>query len=310
MNLTNQTQVTYFIIRGISDAPNIQVAIFSLILLMYLVTLGGNITIVLAVCTESQLHTPMYFFLCNLSILDISFSTLTLHKLLISFISGDNTVSVTACMAQMYIFTSLVCDELWILTAMSYDRYVAICKPLHYSTIMKFDICSIVATACWMLGFLESLPNIVLISKFTCYKSKEINHFFCDVVPLIKLSCNDTSLADFCIFFSGLFMSTFPFLLTFISYVFIIHAIFRIRSKAGKHKAFYTCSSHLTVVFLLYLTLGCQYLRPVSSETLDSNKRFSLFNTAVVPMLNPIIYSLKNEDVKAVVRQSWCLKAK
>ncbi|XP_056397341.1 olfactory receptor 8D1-like [Hyla sarda] len=305
MNAENHTSLTFFIIKGISDVPNLQIPIFLLVLLIYLITIGGNMTILLLVCVDHQLHTPMYFFLCNLSILDISSSTVTLHKILISFLSGDKTVSIQSCLTQMFIFTSLVCNELLILTAMSYDRYVAICNPLQYSTIMSRCVCSALAVACWVLGFVESLPHIILISRFTCYKSKEINHFFCDIVPLVKLSCNDTSLSDFLMFICGLFLSTFPFILTFIPYIFIIHTIKSISFTTGKHKAFYTCSSHLTVVILLYVTLVCQYLRPASMDTLESNKLFSLFNTAAVPMLNPLIYSLKNKDVKSALKRRW-----
>ncbi|XP_073454047.1 olfactory receptor 8D1-like [Aquarana catesbeiana] len=305
MYLTNQTMLTYFIIKGISEASSLQVPIFLLVLLIYLVILGGNATILTLVCLNTQLQTPMYFFLCNLSILDISSSTVTLHKILFSFLSGDNTVSVKACMAQMFIFTSLVCNELLILTAMSYDRYVAVCNPLRYSTVMSRRVCGILSGICWVLGFLESLPHVILISRFTCYKSKEINHFFCDIVPLIKLSCSDSSLSDFLIFICGLFLATFPFILTFIPYVFIIHTIQNIRSQIGKRKAFYTCSSHLTVVILLYVTLVCQYLRPASMNTIESNKVFSLFNTAAVPLLNPLIYSLKNKDVKSALKHCW-----
>ncbi|KAM5145995.1 olfactory receptor 8D1-like [Mantella aurantiaca] len=305
MHSTNQTMLTYFIIKGISEASNLQVPIFLLVLLIYLVTLGGNATILTLVCLDPQLQTPMYFFLCNLSILDISSSTVTLHKILVRFLSGDNTVSVKACMTQMFIFTSLVCNELLILTAMSYDRYVAICNPLRYSTVMSRRVCGVLSAVSWGLGFIESLPHIILISRFTCYKSKVINHFFCDIVPLIKLSCDDTSLSDFLIFICGLFLATFPFLLTFIPYVSIIRTIHNIRSHTGKRKAFYTCSSHLTVVILLYVTLVCQYLRPASTDNMESNKVFSLFNTAAVPMLNPLIYSLKNKEVKSALKRCW-----
>ncbi|KAM8952802.1 olfactory receptor 8D1-like [Pelodytes ibericus] len=305
MDLTNQTTLSYFIVRGISDAPELQVPIFLLVLLIYLLTLGGNMTILLLVCLTPKLHTPMYFFLCNLSIMDISSSTVTLHKILFIFMSGDHTVDFHACMTQMFIFTSLVCNELLLLTAMSYDRYVAICSPLHYSTVMSRRRCFLLSFLCWLLGFLESIPHVAVISQFTCYTSKEINHFFCDIVPLIKLSCNDTSLSDLLMFSCGLFLSTFPFLFTFIPYVFIIATVLKIRSATGKRKAFYTCSSHFTVVVLLYLTLVCQYLRPVSQESLEANKLFSLFNTAAVPMLNPLIYSLKNKDVKAALRRRW-----
>ncbi|XP_069800139.1 olfactory receptor 8D1-like [Dendropsophus ebraccatus] len=303
MNSANHTALTFFIIKGISDVPSLHITIFFVVLLIYLLTIGGNMTILLLVCVDTQLHTPMYFFLCNLSILDMSSSTVTLHKILISFLSGDKMVSYQSCLAQMFMFTSLVCNELLILTAMSYDRYVAICNPLRYSAIMSRGLCSALAVVCWALGFVESLPHLILISRFTCYKSKEINHFFCDIVPLVKLSCNNTSLSEFLIFICGLFLSTFPFLLTFIPYIFIILNIVSISSTIGKHKAFYTCSSHLTVVILLYVTLVCQYLRPASMDTLESNKLFSLFNTAAVPMLNPLIYSLKNKDVKAALRR-------
>ncbi|XP_068103982.1 olfactory receptor 8D1-like [Hyperolius riggenbachi] len=305
MNLTDQTVLTFFVIKGISDAPSLQLPIFLLVLFIYVITVCGNGTILFIVSQQPQLHTPMYFLLCNLSVLDISYSTVTLHKILVSFVSGDKTVSVNACRAQMFIFTSLVCNELLILTAMSYDRYVAICNPLHYSTIMSRSVCGILSSVCWMLGFLESMPHIILISRFTCYKSKVIDHFFCDIVPLLNLSCNDTSLSKFLMFICGLFLATFPFFLTFIPYVFIIRNIMRIPLKTGKYKAFYTCSSHLTVVVLLYVTLVCQYLRPASVETLESNKLFSLFNTAAVPLLNPLIYSLKNQDVKSALKRSW-----
>ncbi|XP_063794635.1 olfactory receptor 8D1-like [Pseudophryne corroboree] len=303
MNVTNETMTTYFIIRGISDVPVLQLPIFLLVLLIYLLTLGGNKTILLLVCLEPQLHTPMYFFLCNLSIMDISYSTVSLHKVLISFLTGDKTVSVPGCMSQMFIFTSLVCNELLILTAMSYDRYVAICNPLRYSAVMSPGVCAVLAGACWTLGFVASIPNTIVISRFTCYKTKEINHFFCDLVPLVKLSCNDNSLSEFLMFICGLFFATIPFLLTFIPYVFIVQTILNIRT--GKQKAFYTCSSHITVVILLYLTLIYQYMRPASKDTLDSNKFSSLFNTAAVPMLNPLIYSLKNKDVKSALRRRW-----
>ncbi|XP_063794634.1 olfactory receptor 8D1-like [Pseudophryne corroboree] len=303
MNVRNQTMITYFIMRGISDVPMLQLPIFLLVLIIYLFTLAGNMTILLLVWLDPQLHTPMYFFLSNLSIMDMSYSTVTLHKILISFLTGDKTVSVPACMSQMFVFTSLVCNELLILTAMSYDRYVAICNPLRYSAVMSPGVCAVLAGACWALGFLESLPHIILISRFTCYKTKEINHFFCDIVPLVKLSCNDTSLSEFLMFICGLFLATIPFFLTFIPYAFIIQTILRIRS--GKQKAFYTCSSHITMVILLYLTLIYQYMRPASKDTLESNKLFSLFNTAAVPMLNPLIYSLKNKDVKSALRRRW-----
>ncbi|XP_075422767.1 olfactory receptor 6C1-like [Ascaphus truei] len=307
MEQTNQTTVTYFIIKGISDLPELQAPIFLLVLLIYLITLCGNMTILLLVCLVHHLHTPMYFFLCNLSIIDISCMTVSLHRVLVSFISGDNTVSFLTCMTQMYMFSSLESNELLILTAMSYDRYVAICNPLHYPLVMSRNVCALLAIASWVLSFLEIIPFVVILSGFSCYRSNKINHFFCDIVPLMKLSCSDTSNLEILIFTEGIFLLNFtPLLLTFISYVFIIISILKIRSNTGRRKVFYTCSSHLTLVIFLYVTLLCQYLSPPSTDTFASNKLLSLFNTAAVPMLNPLIYSLKNKDVKSALR--WSLK--
>ncbi|KAM3912232.1 olfactory receptor 6C1-like [Leptodactylus fuscus] len=304
MNGNNVSAPTYFIITGISDNPLLQFLVFLLVLLIYLATLGGNLTILLLVCLDHHLHTPMYFFLANLSVLDISCSTITLHKILTSFILGDNTISVLECHVQIFVFLSLTCDELLVLAAMGYDRYVAICNPLHYHLVMNLQRCVCLACFCWVFGFLESLPTFIGILKVTCYESNRINHFFCDLVPVLKLSCSDTSFLQIYILTVGAFLSGLtPFVLTFISYVFIISTILSIRSSSGRRKAFYTCSSHLTVVLCLYATLISQYLRPTSSINLGSSKFFSLFNAAAVPLLNPLIYSLKNKDVKDAVRR-------
>ncbi|OCT66139.1 hypothetical protein XELAEV_18042394mg [Xenopus laevis] len=300
----NLTKPTYFFINGISDLAYLQVPIFLLVLFIYLFTLVGNMLILILVCLDAQLHTPMYFFLAHLSILDMSCSTITLNKQLAIFITGDHTISLLTCFAQLYIFSCLECVELLILTAMGYDRFVAICRPLHYPTIMNRSTCANFAILCWLLGFLEVIPYIVLLSNYTCYRSNVINHFFCDLVPLIKLSCNDTTALEHLMLIEGsLLLSFLPFLLTFISYMFIIYTILQMQSRNGRSKAFYTCSSHLTVVILLYVTLICQYLRPSTTDYADFNKLFSLFNTAAVPILNPLIYSLKNKQVKSALKR-------
>ncbi|XP_075042061.1 olfactory receptor 8G17-like [Mixophyes fleayi] len=300
---TNQTVITYFIIKGITDVPELQAPIFLLVLLIYLLTLGGNMTILLVIFLDHHLHTPMYFFLGNLSIVDLSSTNITLHKVLLIFIAGDNTVSYHACITQMYFFASLLGHELLILTAMSYDRYVAICKPLRYHMIMNHRNCAILLTSCYVMGFVQVIASIVIFTGFSCYTSNEINHFFCDMIPLMKITCNDTSVLEIVFLIQGIFVITLiPFLLTFISYIFIIFAILRIHSDSGKRKAFYTCSSHLSVVILLYVTLVSQYLTPTSDDTLNTKKLFSLLNTAAVPLLNPLIYSLKNRDVMSAVR--------
>ncbi|KAM4642004.1 olfactory receptor 5V1-like [Discoglossus pictus] len=295
---------TYFIIKGISEIPKLQTPIFLLVVLIYLFSVGGNMTIFLLICLDPKLHTPMYFFLANLSVIDTSFTTVALHNVFLSFISGDKKMSLLGCMAQVYIVFSLTGNEVLLLAAMSYDRYVAICNPLRYSMVMNHRMCVLLATLCWVLGFIDMAPQLSALSRFSCFTSNIINHFFCDIVALIKLSCSDTSLLELLILTEGSLLGGFtPFVLTFIPYIFIILSIMKIRSNTGRRKAFYTCSSHLTVVTLLYVTLACQYLRPISMDTLNSNKLLSLFNTAAVPMVNPLIYSLKNKDVKSALKR-------
>ncbi|XP_073457009.1 olfactory receptor 5AR1-like [Aquarana catesbeiana] len=300
----NHTFIDYFIMKGISDDPLLQLLIFLVVLIIYLITLSGNLTILIA-CRDPQLHTAMYFFLGNLSLVDISCTTVSQHKIFIHFITGHKMVSFFACMAQMYMFGSLQILELVILTAMSYDRYVAICKPLHYHIIMNPRTCVLLAAFCWLFAFMEVLPPFRVVYSFSCYITNEINHFFCDIVPLTQITCDDTRLVEtlFLIEVLGPMMFI-PFLLTFASYVFIIASILKIRSSSGRLKAFYTCSSHLTVVILLYTMLFSQYLSPSLGTNLDAKKVFALFNTAAVPMLNPLIYSLKNKDVNAALMRS------
>ncbi|XP_068103841.1 olfactory receptor 6C74-like [Hyperolius riggenbachi] len=302
MTMANITMVTYFILKGILDIPELQVLFFLLVLLTYLITLGGNTTILLLVWLDSHLHTPMYFFLCNLSVLNLCSTTVTLHKVFVMFVTGDNVVYYTDCMAQVFLFSWFSSNEFLLLTAMSYDRYVAICRSLHYSNLMKSRVCAALAIFCWSFGLLQTLPVMAILWQVSCYTSNIIKHVFCDTVLLMNLSCSDTSTLELLILIEGALLSTFtPFLLTFISYYFIITTIMRIKSSTGRSKAFYTCSSHLAVVTLLYASIVCQYLIP--SNTFKSKKLFSLLNTALVPMLNPFIYSLKNKDVKSAVQR-------
>ncbi|KAM4612455.1 olfactory receptor 6C1-like [Discoglossus pictus] len=294
--------VTYFILMGISNHPSLQAPIFFLILIMYLLTLGGNTTILVLVYTDHHLHTPMYFFLGNLSLMDMSSSTITLHKILSTFIFMDNTISLYACRKHIFLYMSMISAEVFLLAAMSYDRYVAICKPLHYPVIMNHTVCALLATICWMLGFLVITPHLILLSQLWCYRSNIVNHFFCDIVPVLNLSCNDTSAIEILTLSEGFSVGVAPFLLTFTSYMFIINNILKIRSSTGRIKAFYTCSSHLTVVIIFYGAIFLQYLKPSSNNNLDFKKYIALFNTAVVPLINPVIYSLKNSDVKSAFR--------
>ncbi|KAM4021073.1 olfactory receptor 8D1-like [Anomaloglossus baeobatrachus] len=303
VNLQNQTSQDHFIIVGLSSDPNLQVPAFLLVLVIYVLTFGGNLTILLLVCLDHHLHTPMYFFLANLSIVDMFSTFITLHRELINFILRVKDIHFVSCMIQMYIFAGLTCNELLILMVMSYDRHVAISNSLRYHAVMNQKVCTTLVIMCWVLGFLQVLPIVVVLSSFTCYRSNVVNHFFCDPLSLKKLLCGYSYYLELSIYVNGVFDATCPFLLTFLPYGFIMATILKIRSSAGRRKTFYTCSSHLKVVVLLYTTLVFQYLRPHSMINLDSNKLFSLFNTAGVPMLNPLIYSLKNKDVKTALER-------
>ncbi|XP_069800198.1 olfactory receptor 5B12-like [Dendropsophus ebraccatus] len=297
----NQT-VTYFIIKGISDVPELQAPIFVLVLIIFVTSLVGNLSLFLLVCLDSHLHTPMYFFLANLSIVDMTSSSVNLHKILLTFITGDNTVSYLACMVQFYIFASLTAHEAFILIAMSYDRYVAICRPLNYKVFMNFKICLLLASFCWIFGFIQYIPFIWFTSRISCFSTNIIDHFCCELVPLMEIACSDVTILKTLANTQGLMLYfVIPFLLILTSYIFIIRSIIQISSSIGRRKAFYTCSSHLTVTMLLYTTFIFQYHIP--SNSLGSKKMFSLFNMAIVPMLNPFIYSLKNKDVKIAVKR-------
>ncbi|KAM4696233.1 olfactory receptor 5AR1-like [Rhinophrynus dorsalis] len=301
-NQHNVTVMEYFVLVGISNFRQMQAIIFILVLFIYLITLGGNVTILFLIFTDPRLHKPMYFFLCNLSCLDIMYTTVTQHRIFFTFISGDKNITFQDCFTQLYFFMSLVAIELLILTAMSYDRYVAICNPLHYHIVMNHKVCIVLATLCWVLGFLEAVPFIYIVYGFSCYKCRVINHFFCDILALMKIFCSDTSLLEHTLLTVAAFSDFTPFLLTIISYVCIIRTILKIQSVTGRKKTFYTCSSHLTVVILFYLTISSLYLRPASMFSLDSEKWLALLYTAIVPMLNPLIYSLKNKDVKSALK--------
>ncbi|XP_056397372.1 olfactory receptor 5B12-like [Hyla sarda] len=297
----NQTMI-YLIIKGISDDPELQAPIFVLVLLIYLVVLVGNMSLLLLVCLDSHLHTPMYFFLANLSIVDMMSPTVTLHKILLTFITGDNMVPYIPCLLQFYIFASLTSHELYILTAMSYDRYVAICRPLNYNIIMNFKICLLLVSFCWIFGFIQIIPFVWFVYKISCFSTNVIDHFCCDLVPIMEIACSDITILEILSNTEGLMVYiAIPLILILSSYIFIIRSIMKIRSSIGRRKAFYTCSSHLTVIMLLYTTLTFQYLTP--SNVSGSKKLFSLFNMAIVPMLNPFIYSLKNKDIKTAFKR-------
>ncbi|KAE8589903.1 hypothetical protein XENTR_v10017826 [Xenopus tropicalis] len=299
MTSASKENVSGFIIQGFSDTPELHISLFVLFLGIYLIILLGNLIIFLVISCNPHLHTPMYIFLLNLSLIDISFMSTVLPNLLHILLTQQNNISFLGCMAQMYLFGSMVGSEYFLLTAMAYDRYVAICDPLHYIARMSRKHCAGLITAAFTVGFGESVGLIVLIPKLSYCASRLINHFFCDVAALLKLSCSSTFSVELVMYIEGTFLFFNSFLLTLISYIFIISAILKIQSSEGRQKAFSTCASHLACVITLYGTAFCLYMRPTTSYSLKRDKYFSLLYIALGPVLNPLIYTLKNREFQS-----------
>ncbi|XP_030050876.1 olfactory receptor 1361-like [Microcaecilia unicolor] len=299
----NKTSVTEFILLGFSDHPHLQLFISVTVFLIFLMSVLGNLMFLMLVCADSHLQKPMYFFLSNLSFLDICNTSVTLSTLLHSLLTGEKLISFSLCMAQLYFFICFTSIEFFLLAVMAYDRYVAICNPLRYMLVMNRKVCVLLASSSWVIGFMDSVPHVFLTSQFSFCKGNEINHFYCDFTVLMKLSCSDILTLEIVLFTEGVILAVIPSVLTLTSYVHIISTILKIQSAKGRHKAFSTCSSHLTVVLLFYGTLMSVYMRPASMYSPDQDKLFSLLYTALIPMLNPIIYSMRNEEVKKALRK-------
>ncbi|XP_048372543.1 olfactory receptor 5V1-like [Sphaerodactylus townsendi] len=291
----NQTVVTIFILLGFGDLPQLQILFFLVFLVIYLMTMTENILIVLLIIGDHRLHTPMYFYLGNLSFMEICYASTVIPRILASLQTGDKTISVIGCLAQLYSFGTLAATECYLLAVMSYDRYIAICKPLYYSVLMNARISIQLAIYCWGSGLLGSTVVIALISNWSFCKANEIDHFFCDFPPLRKLACSDTSLAEIALTVVTSIISVFPTTLTLTSYICIINAILRIPTNTGKQKAFSTCSSHLIIVTIFYGSLFAVYLVPSSTNL---NKIVSVFYSLLIPLFNPLIYTLRNKEVK------------
>uniref|UniRef100_A0A8D2L4B5 Olfactory receptor n=1 Tax=Varanus komodoensis TaxID=61221 RepID=A0A8D2L4B5_VARKO len=307
IGLKNQTHITEFILLGFGEHQLLKIPLFLLFLLIYIVTMAGNILIILLVFTDQQLHTPMYFFLGrNLSFLEICYTSTIMPRMLASFLTGYQAISIVGCMVQLYSFGTLVATECYLLAVMSYDRYIAICKPLHYPVLMNARISIQLVTCSWACGLLGSTVVIILTFNLTFCKSNGINHFFCDFSPLVSLSCSDTSLVEIALLVVCCIISIFPIVLTLTSYVCIIITILKIPTTMGKQKAFSTCSSHLIVVTVFYASLLAVYLVPRSESSKNWNKIFSLFYTVLTPLFNPLIYTLRNKEVNMALRKCLC----
>nr|XP_056720450.1 olfactory receptor 11L1-like [Euleptes europaea] len=298
----NYTEVTKFIIVGFPGNKRIQILYFVIFLLVYLLTLLGNITLLFTLKAEPSLHTPMYFFLSNLAILEIGYTSVTVPKLLAISLGRARTISLTACLMQSYFFFFLGSTECFFLAVMAYDRYLAICNPLRYPILMCNRVCVFLAIGSWFTGFLNPCPSTILVSRLH-FCGNIINHFFCDVPPLLTLSCRNTYISRTIIFISSAIIVLGTFMLTMLSYGCILATLLRMSSATSRQKAFSTCSAHLTVVSLYYGTVIFMYVSPAAKKSVEMNKVVSFIYSVVTPMLNPIIYSLRNEDVKKALKR-------
>ncbi|XP_030046168.1 olfactory receptor 13G1-like [Microcaecilia unicolor] len=303
MEENNQSMTIEFYMIGLSNHPELQPLFFTIFLFTYIAALLGNVTITTIITSDSRLHTPMYFFLVNLSILDICCTTAAIPNVLQIIQSKTKAMSYSECMAQMCLFTSALSTELLLLTVMAYDRYVAICHPLHYTTIMSRKTCILLAAVVWVLGFSNSIMHTSLILRLKFCQHNIINHFFCEVPPVLKAACSDTYLNNVIVIVADVILGMACFTLTVISYTYIISAILKIRSADKKKKAFSTCASHLTVVSLFYGGVIYTYVRPAFSNESEADKVMSGVYSIASPVLNPIIYSLRNKEVISALKK-------
>ncbi|KAK9397164.1 olfactory receptor [Crotalus adamanteus] len=293
--------ITTFLILGFPNTRKVEIALFFVFLTMYLLTVTGNIIIIITVNTDNHLQTPMYFFLGNLSLLDIGYTSSTVPILLSILLRNVHTISLVGCISQSYFFFFLGSAECFLLAVMAYDRYIAICYPLRYPTIMNRRICVIFVIICWISGCLSPLVAALMLIKLPFCGPKVINHFFCDIPPLLKLACIDTSQIQQIVFLLSAMVILSTFLCTIISYIYIGITILKIPSSHGRHKAFSTCASHLTVVSLYYGTVIFMYVSPTTRSSFDLNKVIAVIYSVVTPMLNPMIYTLRNQDMKTAL---------
>ncbi|XP_044137023.1 olfactory receptor 6B1-like [Bufo gargarizans] len=295
--------ISSFILLGFPTSRPVQILLFLIFFLIYLLTIVENLLIIILIWSNSKLHKPMYFFLGHLSFLETWYVTVTVPKLLSIFVVESQEISLSSCMVQLYFFIALVCTECVLLTVMAFDRYVAICNPLHYVTIMNWNFCILLAFGSWFTGFLISLIKVYYISRVTFCRSNVINHFYCDISPILNLACTDMKLAELVDFVLALLILLVPLLLTFVSYSCILHTVLSIPTSSGRQKAFSTCTSHLVVVVIFYAATLFMYARPNRARAVDYNKLVSVIYTVITPLLNPMIYCLRNKEVQQILNK-------
>ncbi|XP_060639229.2 olfactory receptor 5V1-like [Anolis sagrei] len=304
MEAHNQTVLSEFIILGFQDLQDLRLLLFSGFLTIYLFTVLWNAFIITMATLDQRLRTPMYFFLGNLSVLDICYTTTTIPPMLGLLLTQRNSISYIGCLLQLYFFFSFVGTECLLLAVMAFDRYVAICKPLHYSLVIRRTFCLQLVTICWAGGFINSAIHTCFAFRLPFCDDNRLDAFYCDIPPLLKLSCGDITLNQRLLLFIGLIIAWTPLFCILLSYAYIISTVLKIRSTEGRQKAFSTCSSHLTVVLLYYGSCIFTYLRPISSQSSVNTKLIPLMYSILTPLLNPVIYTLRNKDVKKAIQSA------
>ncbi|XP_058051894.1 olfactory receptor 5AR1-like [Ahaetulla prasina] len=304
MDKGNDSVITEFILQGFTDNPKMQLVLFFIFLSIYLTAVLGNVGMILLICTNTQLHKPMYYFLGNLSFVDLCCSSTIAPRMLIDLLSESKRISYNACATQLFFYVFFVDIECVLLAVMAYDRYVAICNPLLYSAAMSKMLCQQLIAFAYCIGLMDTIIYTSSTFLLTFCRSNLINHFFCDMPPLFVLSCSDTYVNELVLLIIDGFIEACSICMSLISYVYIVVTILRMHSAEGRRKAFSTCASHLTAVGIFHGTIVFMYIRPTSSYSMDQDKWASMFYTVVIPMLNPLIYSLRNKEVKDAVIKS------
>ncbi|XP_004683504.1 PREDICTED: olfactory receptor 5B3-like [Condylura cristata] len=301
--MENTTEVTQFILLGLTEDTNLRVPLIIIFTLIYAINAIGNLGMIILIVLDTRLHTPMYFFLSNLSLMDFCYSTAVIPTAMAGLLIGDEVISYNACAAQMFFFAAFATGEIFILAAMAYDRYAAVCKPLHYTTIMTTGVCACLAIVCHTGGFLNAIIHVVETFSLTFCNSNMVHHFFCDIPAVMSLSCSDKHVAEMVLVYVDTFNVSSALSVIFVSYIFIFISLLKMRSSAGYQKALSTCASHVTAITIFFGTIIFMYLQPSSSHSMDTDKMASVFYTLVIPMLNPIVYSLRNKEVKNAIKK-------
>nr|XP_003464349.2 olfactory receptor 5B3-like [Cavia porcellus] len=300
--MENRTEVTEFILLGLTLTPELRVMLFIVIIFIYLINVVGNLGMIVLTLVDSHLHSPMYFFLSNLSLVDVVYSSAVAPTAASGLLAKDQIISYNACATQMFFFAAFVTMENFLLASMAYDRYVAVCKPLHYSTTMTTSMCAWLAIGCHLCGFLNASIHVGNTFSLSFCNSNVVNHFFCDVPAVMALSCSDRHVNELVLLYEATFNVFSVLLVILISYIFIFITIIKMHSTSGYKKTLSTCASHLTSVSIFYGTVIFMYLQPSSSHSMDTDKMASVFYTMVIPMLNPLVYSLRNKEVKSAFK--------